>query len=481
MSILSVMSSHSRLTRFSVAWIVTSTIVLVGIVVFFGGGTMEREATLFVLQYTSDRPLLQKIFDPHANDLGTYQARELSYLADYADAVFYRFLYRTFGVAVFIPLSAVIATVVCGFIFFRAVARTTRIDLFTSTLIFGCFVSSFVFLSSMAVFYRSGKPLLAVVLLALLFHLRSIHQDRAGRAGPTSWLTRAGAAAGALALLAGLLDRQGVFYVGACCAILALHYWWTRQLRDVLVALVVTLAVLQVYNVVIGPMLVHSLNGYWPDFQYQSLSREHLWRLPIYALLAMQMLVENAALLVGGSVNAAVLLVAITSAALLLSGGLGRPFLRGSREMWYRLEFRPDLHTVAYLALAFGLQVVMFALMIARHPVVYVSLDHRYWYYTLPYAATVLFGGVILVEAVIAGASRASVMIIRAGLAVMLLANVATLRHHQRVMANGAWFAPVSAQSEAARRSLRSGSPDPLLQTEYARFVRHHRTMNVSR
>jgi hypothetical protein len=36
--------------------------------------------------------LIEIVFDPHANDLGTFQARELSFLFDYLDA-------RTFGAA----------------------------------------------------------------------------------------------------------------------------------------------------------------------------------------------------------------------------------------------------------------------------------------------------------------------------------------------------------------------------------------------
>ena len=57
-----------------------------GPVYFWDGGIIEAETTHFARQYLDGRPLLQKVFDPHANDIGTYQARELSYLFDFLDA-----------------------------------------------------------------------------------------------------------------------------------------------------------------------------------------------------------------------------------------------------------------------------------------------------------------------------------------------------------------------------------------------------------
>src|SRR5688572_8753027 len=83
---------------------------------FWDGGLIERESTFFVHQYTDGRPVLQTIFDPHANDIGTYQARELSYFFDWIDAqVLIAAVSR--GLVVLAPVSGVLAGVLTVVIF----------------------------------------------------------------------------------------------------------------------------------------------------------------------------------------------------------------------------------------------------------------------------------------------------------------------------------------------------------------------------
>ena len=447
---------------------------LIGIALFSGGGTIDREATVFVLQYTGDRSVLQKVFDPHANDLGTYQARELSYFADFIDANFYRFLYRTFGFVFLIPLSAVLATVLLSIVFFEGVARTSRIGRATAVLLFGCFASSFVFVSTMAVFYRSGKALLSVALLALLFVIRAVHQRRTPGAQSEPLLSRAGITVGGLAIAAGLLDRQGVFYVAALAGVLGIHYYWTRQLRELVVALVAALIFLQLYNIIVAPSIVHAVNGYWPDLSYQALPSEHLQRLPIYGILATTMLAQNAARFAGGSGWIAVSLMSGIVLGLLVAVVLRAPRGQRRRQLADTLAWQPNRRVVVYWALGFALQVFMFALMITRHPQVYVALDHRYFYYPLPFMTTLLFGAVLLSDAVEVS-WKVGVQILRASLIVALVGNITMLPHHMGVMKRGAWFSEVSRQTAELRRALRNPGSDPRLQTEYARFLRYHK------
>src|SRR5204862_7833046 len=92
--------------------------------IFWKGGVIENETVSFLIQYTDPRPLAQKIFDPRANDFGMYQARELSYLIDYVDAAFHVFLLRHFNVACFIPLSALISSLLIILVFKRGVHCT---------------------------------------------------------------------------------------------------------------------------------------------------------------------------------------------------------------------------------------------------------------------------------------------------------------------------------------------------------------------
>jgi hypothetical protein len=452
--------------------------VFIGIALFSGGGKIDREATLFVLQYTGDRTVVQKVFDPHANDLGTYQARELSYFADYVDANCYRFLYGATGMVFFIPLSALIATTLLAIVFFEGVARTSNLSRMTAVLLFGCFASSFVYVSTMSVFYRSGKALLSVALLTLLFGIRAVHQNRKSRTGSVPRQQWGTILLGVLAIVAGLLDRQGVFYVAALTALLGIHYYWTRTLGDLLVVLIASLLLLQVYNLVIAPVIINGVNGYWPDLSYQSLPSEHLVRLPIYGILATTMLAENAALFLGGSGWIAVSLLVGIAVALFVAVLLRVPQEQRGSQLAKTLAWQPSRRVVVYWALGFGLQVLMFALMITRHPQVYVSLDHRYFYYPLPFMTTVLFGAFVLSDAVEA-TRNAGVQILRVGLIAALWMNIAALPRHQAVMERGAWFSEVSSQTAALRHALATKTSVLAMQTEYARFVRYHRAVRV--
>jgi hypothetical protein len=438
----------------------------------WNGGTMDREASTFIRQYTTDdRPVVRKIFDPHRNDWGTYQARELSYFFDYLDAVVYRFVYRTFRAPVFLPLSSLVASLLLAVIFSSGVSRSAEdIDPLTASLLFGCIISSFVFVSTMAVFYRSAKPLLAAGVLALLFHVRQASRRRRMNAPDARLITRDAVWACALAVVCGLLDRQGFAYVVAGCALVGLHVIWTRRLKDVWLGLLTALGVLVAYNYAFAPVAIRILNSYWPNFSYQRIPLGSPSALLFNAARAGRMLVENAALLAGGS---------YTVAALLFGGAILLP--ARVRAIWWPARGAPansaleaDRRCAIYVLLGFGLQVLIFALMIARHPNVYTDLDHRYWYYPLPFVMTVLFAVVGLLDAVLPHASMAVSSVIRGGLILCIIGNLAFVPVQRQVMGQGSWFRPVFAQSAALKHSLQTGEPDTILDPAYRRFFDVH-------
>ena len=456
----------------------TVVFALLGPAVFWHGGVLEREATTFITHYTADGPLLNKIFDPRANDLGYYQARELSYLVDYLDAQFYRVILRNFNAPFFIPMSALVASLALVVVFMRGVRRTTKnVGLVAGALLLGCFLSSFMFISTLGVFYRSSKSLVAVTLLALLFHVRHVQQKRNRREGAAGLLTRDAFIAFCLALFAGLLDREGVFYTLTGCLILYVHYRWTGQLGDVLAAFAVAAGVLQFYNFVLAPVAIHTLNGYWPDFSYQTLPRGQAALAPLNLPFALVMLLENALLLLGGLPGVAILIVAVLATALV------RATVQATdRRMSYLMGFltyEPDRRTVIYGVLAFAPQVLMFSLMIARHPYVYFWLDHRYWYYAMPYVVTVLFGLLLALNAAMGKLPRSRHWVASLVLLMIVFSNVAGLNHHRRIMRESPWFGPVYLQSEALRSSLKSGVPDPSLDSYYRPFFEYHRQMRT--
>src|SRR5688572_31147981 len=79
--------------------------------VFWNGGVLEGESIHFILNYTDERTVPQKIFNPLVNDFNMYQARELSYVFDYLNAEFFLFLLKRFDETLFVPLFAVVSTI----------------------------------------------------------------------------------------------------------------------------------------------------------------------------------------------------------------------------------------------------------------------------------------------------------------------------------------------------------------------------------
>ena len=434
-------------------WAVLTT-ALAAPVWLWHGGVLEAEAVRFITHYTSSRPLLEKVFDSATNDFGTYQARELSYFVDYLDAQFYALLVARFDVTLFVPLSSMVASVLFVGALLAGIYRTMpNIGTWAATWLAACLVSSFEFLSTMGVFYRSSKPLLAVAVVTFLFHVRNVQRkrslsarERPGDARRDRWIALV------LLVFGGLIDRQGVFYVGLAGLVLLIHYRATRELGDLLGVVAISAGILISYNLGIAPVVTYALNGYWPDFSYQlvhpgrALSPRYLW-------VATHLLLENIAGVFGGWRPAT---------SVLVSG-----FTLASYFVARRLTVsRP----VRYAALVLAGQIVMFALMSFRHPPIYEWVDHRHWYYPLPFIGTVVFGLAAWLDWVTPRLRPSGRRITAAALLLAVIGNIAALGHMRTIMEGGPWFGPVFAQSEWLKASLRSGQADPRLHAEYRSF-----------
>lgn len=418
---------------------------IIGPPLYWHGGVLDAEAASFVIGYTADRPWPNKIFDPAANDFDAYQARELSYVIDAIDANTGIAIARRSG-GWLLPVSSMIASALIAAILLAGMRRTMPgIDALTATLLVACLISSFQFMSTMGIWYRSSKPWLTVVVLALLFFWRRRIRDDAARRADAD--THDAAVTFALCVAGGLLDRQGFFYAAMALAIVALHYWRCRQMGAVLIALAAAVGFLTIYNLAIAPWLIHSLNGYWPDFEYQaramrpSLLREPLWR-------ATQVSIDTAGELFGGSRVVATALIAAALYALVWTRAW-------SRSLWL------------YVALAALGQLVMLALMIRQHPPIYEMVDHEFWYYLLPGIALLIFCVAMAIDTLSTTGSTRTRWAITVLLAAITVSNIATLRNDRRRITEGPYFAPVYAQSEVLKASLRQGQPAPAMTEGY--------------
>jgi hypothetical protein len=131
---------------------------------------VEEEALGFLRNYWGDRTVLQRVFDPRGYDF--YQARELSYAIDFLDAQWIRLVLAR-GWLWFIPpsaLAASLAVVLAWGVFLpRAMPDLDRVTAWCLLLVY---LSNFAVLSTMGLLYRSAKPLVALLLVVLLFALQ---------------------------------------------------------------------------------------------------------------------------------------------------------------------------------------------------------------------------------------------------------------------------------------------------------------------
>jgi hypothetical protein len=444
----------ARLTRAALALLVLAHVAAP--ICFWDGGLIETEATHFVRQYLDGRSLAQKVFDPHGNDIGTYQARELSYFFDAVDARVLEALVAR-SVILFVPFSALLASFLTAIVFFvgsRKVAPQLRP--MTAALILLLYLSNHVYVVTTAVYYRSTKPLLAPVLLATLFYLTSVLTRSSHPVAQERRVSGPFVVVCALGCTMSLLDRQGFFYALTMMAGLALWYRVRGGRRDLLFGSIAAIVLMVLYNFLFAPLIVKQVNGYWPSFDYQKLDALHLIGHPLHLVQAVRMLAQSAQIVLG---SFSAWLYAGVAVLLLLSG------IRSTRGIALRERFRQPV--VRMVCLVVASQILMFALMIIRHPPIWDFHDHRLWYYPLPFQILVLFGVMLLIAAVAGRLHGASAVAVNAVLVVMIVGNILGWPAYRRVMLASKWLPGVHAQSALLKQSFEQQRPADDLTPDY--------------
>ena len=417
---------------------------------YWDNGLIEIESTQFVRQYLDGRSTLQKIFDPHGNDLGTYQARELSYFADYLDARVLDLFMRA-DRPFFVPASAIAASALTLLVCAVAIGRFPPAVRVPAGLVLLVYVTNYAHVVTMGMLYRSSKPLLAPVLMATAFYLVAVQRRPAAANDGTSVLNRsAPLVVFALLCAMSLLDRQGFFYAVAATAAVAVHAVVFGGRRDVLVGCAAAVAVMVAYNLLIAPLLVERINGYSPSFEYQ--------RVPWKSIFQDHQIFAQAGTLV-------------LQAVALLAGGLPTwvvGMLMAAASVWLLVRRRLRLALACFLVVA--MQIVLSALMIARHPPIYVSYDHRVWYYPLPFQALLVALLICLIGRVAPRWNSLRVATISLALAALVVANVLSWNDYRRAQLRSLWFPRVYMQNLALKASFEDGRPRPAMSPEYLAF-----------
>jgi hypothetical protein len=402
------------------------------------------EALGFLQHYWGEGSVLERILDPQAVDY--YRGRELSYAVDFLDAQWMRFLLGR-GMVFFLAPSALLASL-------ALVGLTRRLGprafpgLGAPALWLGLLVllSNFVFLSTMGIYYRSTKTLLAPLLLALL--LLALAEARQPRLGPRAGF---GAVLG-LAVALCLLDRQGLFF--SLLTTLSLGVLWAVTRRGAALALggLIAIVLWALYNHILGPALIHAVNGYWPDMSFQRLRP---------ACLTEPSLWVDAAGILGDWVSA--LLAGLPPRL------LGTAAVAGAVAWGWAGRHQPRrlvAAAVGALAVAVAL-VAMVALMLERHPPVSWT-GNRLWYY--PLSTQVLLTVVFLWVGeglVVRGWGRSVVPVV---LGAVVVANVALWPALDLRMHTTPAFAEQKRQASLLVESLEGEAAAPSLAGHGRRF-----------
>lgn len=362
---------------------------------FWGRGVIDQEAVSFVINYLADRPFLHTIFDPLLNDWGLYQARELAYVFDWMDARLFAWLLVDRHMLLFVPFSSVLALSALSAIYLLGARRVLRLDWTTALLLYGVFLSTIVVQSSTAILYRSSKVVLAA--LQTLFFMRALALLEPERRR-TSAVDVGGLAV--VGMVMAWVDRQG--YALSLVVATVAGFLWVRQqwlpqpegrVRRAYGAVTIAAAIATLwaiaYNNVIAPNVIHSLNGYWPDFVFEEIP---LVRLDAQLVIdTLHMFARQIELFFGH-----LPFVGVCALALLVWGAAWVHDDRRAAGMgfWGWLTGTGVVITTAMI----GASIILIAVAGMRHPPVFRISDHALWYYMLPFQATVLFASSLAVS-----------------------------------------------------------------------------------
>jgi hypothetical protein len=237
------------------------------------GGFIHFEAEKFIPHYLSPKPLAELIFAPGQTDWGLYQARELSYLFDWMDCRFIAWSAAR-GLPHFLSITHYLlgAMVALGIAFFAK--RGLRLSSAISLALMGLWLTNPCVLLG-GVYYRSAKIVTAAALLGVCIAAwHYLHEPKS-----SSVRTRSSLALAFLFLVcAGLADRQGFFLIAAFGLWLGLRAWWLGHKacwRLAVAGFLATGAIL-FYTYLIGPWLIHRIDGHPPSLDYMTLPWEEL-------------------------------------------------------------------------------------------------------------------------------------------------------------------------------------------------------------
>ena len=234
------------------------------------GGILHQEMCIRLPFYLSDTPLINKIFDSQIVDGDMYQARELSYVLDFIDCKFVEFSVEQ-GFPHFLSITHYLFSIAIGCVLWLFCLKALNLKPLISLGLFVLFWTSPSIILGENI-YRTGKisvALLAAILFYVIYKIVVISKEEKDfQISKKVWVLYVAAI-----FSIPYLDQQGAFLAIATFVFFAIWMFFVRQ-RNVYIMFLICAAsiILHVlYRYLIAPQLTFMLNGYWPNFNYQTL------------------------------------------------------------------------------------------------------------------------------------------------------------------------------------------------------------------
>ena len=338
------------------------------------GGVLNPEMYLRLPFYLSDTSLLNKLFDSKILDRDCFRARELSYLLDFIDSKFIEFSIVN-GFPHFLSLSHYLFSILISCLLWLFCVKELNLKpLLGLGLVVLFWTSPSVFLGG--VFFRTGKigvALLATILFYVIYKVAVI--SKTGNDFQISkkiWFLYS-----IVIFTITFLDEQGLFFAVTVLIFLTIWCLFVRNRKNIYIMLligVVAILLHGLYRYTIAPQLTFMLNGYWPNFDYQTLSiQSFIQNLASYLSAGFFLYVETFRFLIGNPptiVGFGLLLFVILFPVFYLYTS---PGLSDNDRKFFILALA-ELFITNFL-----LVIVMNALMILKHPALISLTQVYYW------------------------------------------------------------------------------------------------------
>jgi len=278
--------------------IILSFLLALFSIICMDGGFLNREQYVRLPFFMSDIPLLKKIFDSRILDDGCYRAREISYLFDVVDYKFVQFSIEK-GFPHFLSLTHYTLSIITGCVLWLFCVKELNLQPIMGV----CWL--ILFWTSPSIFFnslnRTGKiwtTFLAAILFYLIYKIVATSFSEKIDSPPRKIFI----AFSLTIFMMTFLDEQGIFLVFT--ALLFLFIWnFIVHNKNIYIMLLIGAMIVffhGFYRYLIAPELTLMINGYRPDFAFQSIPFLHfVQHLPPLFLSGLSLYLDTFRFLVG--------------------------------------------------------------------------------------------------------------------------------------------------------------------------------------